>query len=277
MTTALDSPPAARARHAAAAVVAGAAVALVLLAPDLLGESGRLAAVLGLQALLVAGWGAATAPAGAAGVAVVGVAAAVGADLAVDLLAGDGDRPGPGLLLAVVGPALIVAVLHQMLRRPPRTDVVGSLGSVAVLVSAVCALALLLLPDVAGDDGEVAAAPLLAAGAALVVAHLADAALPRPAVAPGADRGVAGLLLAVATGVVVTLVARGTGGTADVVGGIATGLVLGLVAGLAGTAASFAVGDAGERRRGAAVAGVAVEAVLPLAVCAPVLLALAAV
>ncbi|MGY1830787.1 hypothetical protein ACI8AA_10215 [Geodermatophilus sp. SYSU D01180] len=276
MTTALDSPPAARARHAAAAVVAGAAVALVLLAPDLLGEQGRLAAVLVLQALLVAGWVAATAPAGAAGVALVGAAAAVGADLAVDLLAGD-DRPGPGLLLAVVGPALIVAVLHQMLRRPPRTDVVGSLGSVAVLVSAVCALALLLLPDVAGDDGDVAAAPLLAAGAALVVAHLADAVLPRPAVAPGADRGVAGLLLAVATGVVVTLVARGTGGTADVVGGVATGLVLGLVAGLAGTAATFAVGGAGERRRGAAVAGVAVEAVLPLAVCAPVLLALAAV
>ncbi|MGY1794786.1 hypothetical protein ACI796_12440 [Geodermatophilus sp. SYSU D00525] len=277
MTTALDSPPATRARHAAAAVVTGAAVAAVLLAPDLLGERGRLVAVLVLQALLVAGWVRATAPAGAAGVAVVGAGAAVGADLAVDLLAGDGDRPGPGLLLAVAGPALIVAVLHQMLRRPPRTDVVGSLGSEAVLVSAVCALALLLLPDVAGDDGDRAASPLLAAGAALVVAHLVDAVLPRPAVAAGADRGVPALLLAVVTGVVVTLLGRGTGATADVVGAVAVGLVLGLVAGLAGTAASFAVGGGGERRRGAAVARVVVEAVLPLAVCAPVLLALAAV
>jgi hypothetical protein len=275
VTTALDTRPATRARHVAAAVVAGAAVALLLLAPDLLGEHGRLAAVLVLQAVLVAAWAPATAPAGAVGVAVLGAAAAVGADLAVGLLAPSGDRPGPGLLLAVAGPAMIAAVLHQMLRRPPRTDVVGSLGSVALLVAACCALALLLLPDVAGDDGDPTGSPLLVVGAALVAGHLVDAVLPRPALAAGADRGVPGLLLAVAAGVAVALLESGTGELVDVVSGGTTGLVLGLVAALAGTAASFVLGEAGGR--GATVAGVAVEAVLPLAVCAPVLLALAVV
>ncbi|NEM08974.1 hypothetical protein [Geodermatophilus normandii] len=275
MTTALDTRPATRARHVAAAVVAGAAVALLLLAPDLLGEHGRLAAVLVLQAVLVAAWAPATAPAGAVGVAVLGAAAAVGADLAVGLLAPSGDRPGPGLLLAVAGPAMIAAVLHQMLRRPPRTDVVGSLGSVALLVAACCALALLLLPDVAGDDGDLSGSPLLVVGAALVAGHLVDAVLPRPTLAAGADRGVPGLLLAVAAGVAVALLESGTGELVDVVSGVTTGLVLGLVAALAGTAASFVLGEAGGR--GAMGAGVAVEAVLPLAVCAPVLLALAVV
>ncbi|WP_369259598.1 hypothetical protein [Geodermatophilus amargosae] len=275
MTTALDPRSATRARHVAAAVVAGAAVALLLLAPDLLGGHGRLVAVLVLQAVLVAAWVTATAPAGAAGVAVLGAAAAVGADLAVDLLAPSGDRPGPGLLLAVAGPALIAAVLHQMLRRPPRTDVVGSLGSVALLVAAVCALALLLLPDVTGDVGDPAGSPLLVVGAALVAGHLVDAVLPRPAVAAGADRGVPGLLLAAAAGVAVALLASGTGELVDVVSGTTTGLVLGLVAALGGTAASFVV--VGEARGRAAAAGAAVEAVLPLSVCAPVLLALAVV
>jgi hypothetical protein len=275
VTTALDTRPAARARHVAAAVVAGAAVALLLLAPDQVGEHGRLVAVLVLQAVLAAGWLLATAPAGAVGVAVPGAAAAVGADLAVGLLAPSGDPPGPGLLLAVLGPALIAAVLHQMLRRPPRTDVVGSLGSVALLVAAACALALLLLPDVVGDEDGIGGSPLLVVGAALVAGHLVDAVLPRPALAEGSDRGVPGLLAAVAAGVVVALAESGTGELVDVVSGTTTGLVLGLVAALAGTAASFVLGES--RGRGAVAGGVAVEAVLPLAVCAPVLLALAVV
>ncbi len=276
MTTALDTRPPVRARRAAVAVSAGGAAALVPVASALLGGNGRLVAVLLLQAVLVAAWVLATAPAGAPGVAVLAAAAAVGAGLAVGLLAGDlpPGEAGPGLLLAVVGPAMLAAVLHQMLRRPPRTDVVGSLGSTALLVSAVGALALLLLPDVAGGDGDPAASPLLVVGAALVVGSLVDVVLPRPPVAGGADRGVPGLVLAVAAGVAVALLQSGTE-PVDVVPGLTTGLVLGVVAALAGTAASFALRGSGAGRRAGAPAGVAVEAVLPLAVCAPVLLTLA--
>ena len=281
MTTALENRPGARAGHLGSAVAVAVATALVVLAPDLLGEHGRLGAVVLLQAALTAGWVLATAPSGAAGIAVLAPAAGIGADLLVVAA----DRPGPGALLAAVGPALLAAVLHQMLRRPPRRDVVGSLGSTALLVTATCALALLLLPGVAGEAGGPVGSPLLVVGAALAAGHLVDAVLPRPAVAEGVARGVPGLLLALVAGAAAALAESGTGELVDVLSGVTTGLALGLAAVLAGLATSFALTDA---RTGAddgadgggpvrPAAGALVAAVLPLAVCAPVLLALAVV
>ncbi|SDC14524.1 hypothetical protein SAMN05660690_0692 [Geodermatophilus telluris] len=273
MTTALESRPSARGGQLAAAVAVAGATALLVGAPAALGEPGRLAAVVLLQAALAAGWVAATAPAGARGVAVLALVAGVVADL----LVGAAERPGPGAVLAVAGPALLASVLHQMLRRPPRRDVVGSLGATALLVTAVCALALLLLPDLAGDDGDPAGSPLLVVGAALVTGHLVDAVLPRPAVAEGVRRGVPGVLLAVAAAVAVALWGSGTGTLVDTVTGVTTGLVLGLVAALAGLAASFALADARSAAGARAAAGVLGDAVLPLAACVPALLALAVV
>ncbi|PRY52171.1 hypothetical protein LY71_101548 [Geodermatophilus tzadiensis] len=273
MTTALESRPSTRARQLAAAVAVAGATALLVGAPAVLGEQGRPAAVVVLQAALAVGWVAATAPAGAVGVAVLALTAGVVADLLVTAA----DRPGPGAVLAVAGPALLASVLHQMLRRPPRRDVVGSLGATALLVAAACALALLLLPDVAGDDGDPAGSPLLVVGAALAAGHLVDAVLPRPAVAEGVGRGVPGMLLAVAAGVAVALWSSGTGDLVEVVTGVTTGLVLGLVAALAGLAASFALADAASADGVRPAAGVLGDAVLPLAVCAPALLALAVV
>ena len=274
MTTALETAPATRGRHLAAAVLVALAAAAVVRAPEVGGDAARLGAVLLVQVALVAGWLLAAGPAGARGVAVLAVAAAVAADLLTSA-ADPADGPAPGVLLVVAGPALIAAVVHQMLRRPPRADVVGSLGSVALLVAAGCALSLFLLPDVAGDDGSPLTSPLLVVAAALAAGHLVDALLPRPLVADGASRGVPGLLAALAAGVAVALAESGTAETVDVLSGVTTGLVLGLVAALAGTAASFATADAGAPHR--AAGGVLVEALLPLAVCAPALLALAVV
>ncbi len=268
MTTALQTRPVTRGRHLAAAVAGAAAAAVVVLGPEAAGDAGRGAAVLVLQVAFVAGWVLALAPAGAVGIAVLALAAAVGADL----LVGVAEDPGPGLLLVVAGPALLAAVVHQMLRRPPRADVVGSLGSVAALVASVYALSLLLLPGVTGDAGSPATSPLLVVAAALAAAHLVDAVLPRPAIAEGLGRGVPGLLAAVAAGMAVALLESGTGALVDVLSGVTTGLVLGLAAGLAGTVASSVLADAG--RPVPWVAGVAVEALLPLAACAPALLAL---
>ena len=278
MTTALENRPRSRAGHLGSAAAVAVATALLVLAPDLLGEQGLPAAVAVLQVALTAGWVLATAPPGALGIVVLALAAAGGADLLVGLA----DRPGPGVLLAVAGPALLAAVLHQMLRRPPRRDVVGSLGSTALLVSATCALALLLLPGVAGKAGDPVGTPLLVVGAALAAGHLADAVLPRPAVAAGVARGVPGLLLALAAGAVVALGESGTEDLVDVLSGVTTGLVLGLAAALAGLATSFALTDALTGADADAdgvrpAAGVLVAAVLPLALCAPVLLALAVV
>lgn len=274
MTTALETRPATRGRHLAAAVVVAVAAAVVVLAPGVAGDTGRTGAVLLLQLVLTAGWLLAVAPRGAAGVALLAVAAAVVSDLLVLSV----EDPGPGLLLLVAGPALLAAVVHQMLRRPPRSDVVGSLGSVAVLVASGCALALLLLPDVTGDPDSPATSPLLVVAAALVAAHLVDAVLPRPPIADGVSRGVPGLLAAVAAGIGVALVESGIGELVDVLSGATTGLVLGLVAALAGTAASYVLADA-DADAGRPVrrpAAVVVDAVFPLAVCAPALLALTA-
>ncbi|SNR83332.1 hypothetical protein SAMN04488107_0130 [Geodermatophilus saharensis] len=271
MTTALDSGPATRGQHVAAAVVVAAAAAAVVLAPRVAGDDGRLGAVLLLQVALAAGWARAMAPPGAPGAVVLAVAAAVAADL---LVVGVED-PGPGVLLVVAGPALVVAVVHQMLRRPPRTDVVGSLGAVALLVASACALALLLLPGVPGEADSWAGSPLVVVAAGLAAGLLVDAVLPRPAIAEEASRGVPGLLAAVGAAVAVALLAGDAGTLVDALSGITTGVVLGLVAALAGTAASFLLADAG--RRVPAVAGAAVEGLLPLAVCAPALLALAVV
>jgi hypothetical protein len=278
VTTALQTRPATRGAHLAAAVAGGVAAAAVVLAPGVAGDAGRAVAVLLLQVALVAGWVLALAPAGAAGAAALAVAAAVAADLLVGL-AGE---PGPGLLLVVAGPALLAAVVHQMLRRPPRADVVGSLGSVATLVGSACALSLLLLPGVTGDPDSPAASPLVVVAAALVAGHLVDAVLPRPAVAEGLARGVPGVLAAVAAGTGVALLDSGTGELVDVLSGVTTGLVLGLVTALAGLVASSVLASsvlassvlADADRRVPAPAGVAVEALLPLAVCAPALLAL---
>ncbi|SFO17805.1 hypothetical protein SAMN05660359_01802 [Geodermatophilus obscurus] len=268
MTTALQTRPATRGRHLAAAVVGAAAAAAVVLGAGVAGDAGRGAAVFLLQVALVVGWLLALVPAGAAGIAVLAVAAAAGADL----LVASAEDPGPGLLLVVAGPALLAAVVHQMLRRPPRSDVVGSLGSLATVVAAACALSLLLLPGVTGDADSPATSPLLVVAAALAAAHVLDAVLPRPAIAEGVGRGVPGLLAAVAAGMAVSLLESGTGELVDVLSGVTTGLVLGLVAALAGTVASSVLADAG--RRVPWPAGVTVEALLPLAACAPALLAL---
>ncbi|MGY1607365.1 MULTISPECIES: hypothetical protein [unclassified Geodermatophilus] len=271
MTTALETGAATRGRHLAAAVVVAAAAAAVVWAPEVAGDDGRLGAVLLLQVALAAAWARALAPAGAAGAVVLAVAAAAGSDLLVRSV----EDPGPGVLLVVAGPALLAAVVHQMLRRPPRSDVVGSLGSVAVLVSSACALSPFLLPGVAGDPDSPATSPLLVVAGALAAGLLVDAVLPRPPVAEGASRGVLGLLAAVAAGMAVALLESGTAALVEVISGVTTGLVLGLVAALAGTAASFLLADTGRRVPG--IAGAAVEALLPLAVCAPALLALTVV
>ncbi|MGY1811646.1 hypothetical protein [Blastococcus sp. SYSU D00820] len=252
----------ARAHHLPAALVVAAATALLVVLPDRLGDQGRLAAVLALQLALVAAWGPATRMRGPAGSLVIGLAAAAAADLLLVLP----ERPELGALLAVPGVAFVAAVLHQMLRKAPRADVVGSLAGVVLLVCAVCAGAVWLrVPDVAGGDGAAATAALVVGGA-LVVGHLVDTVLPRPQVAPGVPVGVLALLLAVLAGAAVALVRHSPGGLLDTLSSVTVGLVLSAVAVLIGLAASYVVAEG--RGRGWSLP--VVQAALPIAATAPV-------
>jgi hypothetical protein len=265
----------ARAHHLPAALVAAVGTALLVLLPARFGEEGTLAAVLVLQAALVAAWGPATGVRGSAGVTALGLAATAAADLLL-LLPADADL---GNLLAVPGVAFVAAVLHQMLRRAPRRDVVGSLAGGLLLVCAVCGLAALLrLPDAAGGDRPAATAALVV-GAALVAGRLVDSVLPRPQVVAGVDHGVLGIVVALLVGMGVALVRHTPGGLGDTLSSVTGGLVLAGVAALISLSGSYiAAGSppvpAGSPS-GPAVAMPVLQAVLPMAACGPVAFALA--
>ncbi|MGY5884085.1 hypothetical protein [Modestobacter lacusdianchii] len=249
---------------------AGAVAVLVLVAagvPALLGDAGRVAAVLALQLALVAGWVVATGIRGFAGSLALGAVAAVGADLALLLP----DRPELDVVLAVLGLGFLAAVVHQMTRPAPRLYLVASLAGVVLLLSSVCALAVLLA--VARLDGGARAVDtaVLVVGAALLVGHLVDLVLPRPQIAAGVPRGLLGLALAVATAVAVAVLRRPEGALLDALSATIYGAALGAVAALGALAASYVAVERGERSWALPV----VQAVMPLAVAAPVAYALA--
>ena len=276
-SSALAPAPPARAHHLRAAGCAAAAVLLLVALPELLGELGRLAAVIVLQLGLVLVWVLVTGIQGFAGSLTVGAAAAVGADLVLALP----ERPDVGGLLTVLGLGLLAAVLQQMLRRP-RPELVASLAGTALLLAVTGALATLLLLGHSDSGHGRALVALLAVGAALVMGHLADLVLPRPRLAEGVPCGLLGLFLAVVAGAVVTFLGREVSGTVDALAAVIYGAALGGVAGLVSLVASYVVveaaAEAADDEQAPAVWALAlIQGVLPLAACGPVALALQSV
>ena len=272
---ALQSEQPARVHHLPAAGLVAAAVVLLVALPAVLGDLGRLAAVLVIQLGLVLAWVLVTGLQGFAGSLTVGAAAAVAADLVLVLP----ERPVLGGLLAVFGVGFLAAVLQQMLRRP-RTDLVASLAGTALLLCVLGALStLLLLGRTSAGEGRAMIA-LLAVGAALVAGHLVDLLLPRPQLAEGVPRGLLGLVVAVLVGAVVAFLGRSVGAVVDGLAAIMYGAVLGGVAGLVAIAASYlaveADGDPGlsGEHRSPGWAVWVIQAALPLAACGPIALAL---
>jgi hypothetical protein len=277
-TPAPESALTARAHHLPAAGCAAGAVALLVVLPELLGDLGRLAAVIVLQLGLVLVWVLVTGIQGFAGSLAVGAAAAVAADLVLVLPA----RPAMGGLLAVFGVSFLAAVLQQMFRRP-RHDLVASLAGTALLVAVTGALAtLLLLGRTEAGHGRALVA-LLAVGAALVAGHLADLLLPRPQLAEGVPCGLLGVGLAVVAAAAVTFLGRDVSGTVDPLAALTYGAVLGGVAAIVSLVASYVVveADAAEPPDGEQPPPVwtlsLIQGVLPLAACGPVAIALQSV
>ena len=269
----------AREHHLPAAAFAVLAVALLVGLPELLGQTGRLAAVLVVQLGLVLCWVLVTGAQGFAGSLAVGAGAAVAADLAL-VLPGD---PELGDLLAVVGVGFLAVVVQQMLRRP-RPELVASLAVAVLMIVAVASLAALLLLGRTDAGSERALVALLAVGAALVVGHLVDLVLPRPQLADGVPRGLVGAVLAVLAGAAVAVLAAGlVGDVLDERRALVHGAVVSGVAALTGLVASYVVVEAtatddepdGEPRFSRWVLPV-IQVALPLAACAPVVLALQA-
>jgi hypothetical protein len=273
----------AREHHLPAAAFAVLAVALLVGLPELLGQTGRLAAVLVLQLGLVLCWALVTGAQGFAGSLAVGAGAAVAADLALVLP----EDPEIGELLAVIGVGFLAVVVQQMLRRP-RPELVASLSVVVLMIVAVASLAALLLLGRTDAGSERALVALLAVGTTLVVGHLVDLVLPRPQLADGVPRGLVGAVLAVLAGAGVAVLAAGlVGDVLDEQRALVHGAVVSGVAALTALVASYVVveatatatatGDepAAEPRFSRWVLPV-IQVALPLAACAPVVLALQA-
>jgi hypothetical protein len=280
---ALHSALPARSHHLPAAGLAVVAVALLVGLPELLGNLGRLAAVLVLQLGLVLAWVLVTGIQGFAGSLTVGAAAAVAADLVLVLP----ERPALGELLVVFGLGFLAVVLQQMFRRP-RADLVASLSGAVLLICAVGALAALLLLGHGAAGARWATVGVLAAGAALVAGHLVDLGLPRPQLADGVPRGGAGLVAAVLAGAgVAVLGAAMSGGLLGTTRAAVYGAVLAAVAAFVALAASYVVVESTAVPSDDAPAGAeqqefspwslgVLQVVLPLAACAPVALAVQA-
>jgi hypothetical protein len=165
---------------------------------------------------------------------------------------------------------------------------VASLSGSVLLLTAVGALAALLLLGRTAEGHGRALVALLAVGAALLVGHLVDLVLPRPYLAAGVPRGLLGLVLSVVTGAVVAFLGRDVGGTAGAVPALVLGAALAGVTAMVALVASYVVVEASAADEGGPAAHRAsaadpalspwalsvVQAVLPLAACAPVALAL---
>jgi hypothetical protein len=267
----------ARVHHLQAAALTAVVVLLLAGLPELWGDRGRLAAVLVLQLGLVLTWVVVTGIQGFAGSLAVGAAAAVAADLVLVLP----EDPELGDLLVVLGMGFLVAVLQQMLRRP-REELVASLAGSVFLLTAVGALAALLLLGRTAEGHDRALVALLAVGVALLVGHLVDLVLPRPYLATGVPRGLLGLLLSVAAGALVAYLGRNVGGTAGAVPALVLGAALAGVTAMVALAASYVVVEATAAGDDGASSDPSlspwavsvVQAVLPFAACAPVALAL---
>ena len=275
----------AREHHLPAAAFAVVAVALLVGLPEVLGQTGRLAAVLVLQLGLVLCWVLVTGAQGFAGSLAVGAGAAVAADLALVLP----EEPELGDLLAVIGVGFLAAVLQQMSRRS-RSELVASLSLSVLMLVAVASLAALLLLGRTDAGAERALVALVAIGAALVVGHLVDVVLPRPQQADGVPRGLIGVVLAVLAGAGAAFLAAGTGDALAGERALVHGAVVAGVAALTALVASYVVveatttavdgddaldGDAGEQDFSRWMLPV-IQVTLPLAACAPVVLALQA-
>ncbi|TKJ32481.1 hypothetical protein [Blastococcus sp. CCUG 61487] len=277
-STAPTSSLAAREHHLPAAACAVVAVALLVGLPEVLDQTGRLAAVLVVQLGLVLCWVLATGSQGFSGSLAVGAAAAVAADLALVLP----EDPELGSLLAVFGVGFLAVVLQQMLRRPPRQDLVAHLSGSVLLLVAVTALGSLLLLGGTEAGAERALVALVAVGAALVVGHLVDLVVPRPRLADGVPRGLLGLVVAVLAGVGAAYLAATTGDALDAQRSLVHGLLIGGVAAVSGVVASYLVVEAttpaeedeDEDQRWSPLILPVIQVALPLAACAPLAVAL---
>jgi hypothetical protein len=242
-------------------IVAGA-IAGALGGLALAGRPALAAGLFCVQVVIALAWLASLGAKGSLGAFGIAVAAAA----AIDVVLGIVDNPDIGDAAPVAGIALVVAMLHQLARRPRRGVTVSLAGTMSAVAFAVCAACYLaLLAEGSGDLADAAA--LFGVGAALVAARLVDHVLAQPSAFPGSRRGLIGIVAGGGAAVAV----GAAYGSANPALGTGVGLRIAVIAALLALIADVAV-DAvlvqapppDERR---------LSALTPLGVLLPVVLA----
>ena len=169
-------------------LVAGA-VAAALGGLALAGKPALAAGVFCVQVVICLAWLASLGAKGSLGAFGISVAASA----TIDIVLGAADSADIGDAAPVVGIAFVVALLHQLARRPRRAVTMSLAGTMSALAFAVCSGGYVALLDEGSGDRADAAA-LLGVGAALVVARLLDLAVVTPSAFPGSRRGVVGIV-----------------------------------------------------------------------------------
>ncbi|MFG2037669.1 hypothetical protein [Dactylosporangium sp. NPDC048998] len=155
--------------------------------------------IFGVQALFVGVWTIASRPPAPRVVGIVGIAVAIGTDVAAVLT-----RPASLAPLAYVTAAgFIIGVVGQLTRPAGRQRVTESLGSSLVVTLGVVAFASLVVLGRIPHGTQAIVACLAAAGTALFIARFSDAIAALPRIAPQVPRGGAGVVLGTMVGTAV--------------------------------------------------------------------------
>ena len=245
---------------AVAVVVAGGLAVLANAGPGQL--------VLGVaivQGIVIVAWVFGTDMPGRIGALIIATLAAIASDAV--MTAWPHSQLGP--LIGVLGLALPAMFIHQLTRGVVRSRVVESLSAVAVVVVATVALsALIQLRH--ETDARVTSTAIAAAGAALAAGLVTDAVLPALRFEPEVPRGLGGVIVSLVVGGIVGFVRLH--GTVEFSTGraILLGAALGVIVGLLGVGSSYVTYTLRTSSTGARVFRPVLEAVLPLAVVAPI-------
>jgi hypothetical protein len=258
------------ARSALYAVLAG--VALCWTAR--IGAVELLVAVAVVQALVVVIWIPALRVPGRKGALVVAAMASAASDVTVSVW--PHARLAP--LLAVVGLAVLVLLVLQLMRGAARVRVVESLAAISLLVAAVTAVpALLQLRHefVLGDlGGHVAFGVVAAAAGALAAGCLADLAGAALRFDPDVPRGLVGVIASTGVGALIGYVSLRD--SAQFIGGrgVFVGAAVAALVSLLGVAMSFVERGAPPVTRPVRVSRPLLTALVPICLVAPVALLL---
>ena len=223
-----------------------------------------------IQSILIVAWVFGTAMPGRIGALIIAGLAAVASDAV--LTAWPHSQLGP--LIGVLGLAVPAMFIHQLTRGVARSRVVESLSAVAVVVVATVALSawIQLRHE---TDALVTSTAIAAAGAALAAGLIIDAVVPALRFEPEVPRGLGGVFVSLVVGGIVGFVRLH--GTVEFSTGraILLGGAIGVIAGLVGVGSSYVTHTLRTSSTGARAFRAVLEAVLPLAVVAPVAYVLA--